>query len=61
VHYEDFHGTFVADLSGVHNWLNKDQEDFRYQNLTKENIEQQGEEDDSSEEMRKMRRKKKHV
>jgi hypothetical protein len=57
VQYEDFHGAFVADLSGVHDWLNKDEEDFRYQNLTKEKIAQQAEENDSSEEMRKMRRR----
>jgi hypothetical protein len=59
VHYEDFHQAFAADLSDAHDWLNKDEEVFRYQNLTKVKI-AQAEEDDSSEEMRKMRRKKKH-
>jgi hypothetical protein len=53
VHYEDFHGAVVADLSSVHDWLNKDEEAFRYQNLTKEKTAQQAEEDDSNEEMRR--------
>jgi hypothetical protein len=34
----------------VHEWLNKDEEDFGYQNLMKEEIAQQVEEDSSSEE-----------
>jgi hypothetical protein len=33
---EDFHGAFGADPSYVHDWLNKDEVDFRYQNLTEE-------------------------
>jgi hypothetical protein len=47
---ETFHGAFGADPSDVHDWLNKDVEDFGYQNLTEEEIARQGEEDNTSEE-----------
>jgi hypothetical protein len=49
-YYENFHGAFRADQSDVHNWLNKDEEDFGYQNLNEEETAQQAEEDDSGEE-----------
>jgi hypothetical protein len=47
---EDFHGAFGADPSDVCDWLNKDEEDFGYQNCTKEKIAQQAEKNGSSEE-----------
>jgi hypothetical protein len=45
---EDFHGAFGADPRDVSDWLNKDKEDFGYQNLTEEEI-SQAEDDGSSE------------
>jgi hypothetical protein len=44
-----FHGEFEADPSDDCDWLNKDEEDFGYQNLTGEKI-VQAEEDGSDEE-----------
>jgi hypothetical protein len=46
---EDSHAAFGADPSDVRDQLNKDKEDFRYQNLTEEEIAQQGEQDHSRE------------
>jgi hypothetical protein len=37
---EDFHGIFRVDPSNVRNWLNKDEEDFGYQDLIEEEIAQ---------------------
>jgi hypothetical protein len=47
---DDVHGAFGADPSDDRDWINKDEEDFGYQNLTEEETEQQVEEDCLSEE-----------
>jgi hypothetical protein len=44
----DVHGTFGADPSAVRDWVNEDEGDFGYQNLTEEEIARQGKEDSSS-------------
>jgi hypothetical protein len=46
---DDSHGAFGADPSDVRDQLNKVKDDFKHQNLTKEEIAQQAEEDHSSE------------
>jgi hypothetical protein len=53
---EQLHEAFRADPSDVYDCLNKDEEDFRYQNLTKEKISQAKDESSSEE-----NEKKKHV
>jgi hypothetical protein len=50
---DDFHEAFGAGLSDVHNWLNKVEGGFRFQNHIKEELTQQAEEDEEDE--------KKHV
>jgi hypothetical protein len=35
---EDFHGTFGADHCGVRDWLNKNREDFGYENFVKKKL-----------------------
>jgi hypothetical protein len=44
---EHFHGAFGADLGDFRDWLTEDEEDFRYQNLTEEEIGQEAEDDGS--------------
>lgn len=48
-----FSWSFGADQSDVHDWLNKDEEDFGYQNLNEEEIAQQAEEDEEDEKKEK--------